>query len=104
MNKTLGAKRVTAAYEPALTKEDCIVDTPNVWSRLDELDVNLQALHEHILLLKDNLNGVLKETEDYPVPGPRTSNSALTSRVCAQSDFVDDITRIVVDLRGRLTV
>jgi hypothetical protein len=78
----------------------------NVWSRLDELDVCLQQLKEQVETLNYRLDGVQSsaEREQYPVPGPRTSNSNLESRICAQSDFVDDLTRYIEDIKRRLTV
>ena len=75
------------------------------WQFLDELDVSLQELKEQIDLMNNMLSGVLRpDYEDGPVPGPRVSSSNLTSRIAAQADFVDDLTRTICNIRDRLSV
>ena len=77
----------------------------NAWVLLDQLDVCLQELKEQIDIMNNMLAGVLTpDFEGNPVPGPRISSSNLTSRIAAQADFVDDLTRTISNIKGRLSV
>lgn len=77
----------------------------NAWFLLDQLDVSLQELKEHIDIMNNMLSGVLRPDYDSgPVPGPRASSSNLTSRIATQADFVDDLTRTICNIRDRLSV
>ena len=78
----------------------------SAWHRLDEIDNSLNILHSELKSLIDKLDGVLADCpdQDEPVPGPRKSNSNITSRLCNHADFIDDLVRKVIETQRRLTV
>lgn len=99
------AKKIPQTLNAAAYREECIVENiPNVWSRLDELDISLNDLKDQLDNLHGRLIGLMSIPQDYPVPGPRSYNSDITGRICQQLDFTDDLCRKVNDIRDRLTV
>ena len=106
MQKTYGSVLRSGLETPQTQCVKESITVHDVWSRLDELDATIQSVYDEVGDLNVKLNGVLRVEEDsiHPVPGPRAYSSPLESRVCAQADLVDDISRRLRDIRNRLTV
>lgn len=105
-NYTSPVREKYVAVDRAIPQpEPALVTNTTAWSLLDELDVSLQVLREQIEMMNNTLSGVLSpDFESGPCPGPRVSSSTLTSRIASQADFVDDLTRTIINIRERLSV
>ena len=110
MERTAGRtlkSQTTVAYDEPRMVPLAEVARCDVWTRLDELDVAIENTNQSILSLRNRLTGITNNVEydtNVPICGPRSSNSNLEGRICAQADFVEDLNRMVGDIIDRLTV
>lgn len=78
---------------------------PTAQDLLGDLDFAISVLNERVLELQKRLEPMLEEPRNpHPIPGPRVATSALTHRIAASADNIDEIMRKIVDIIDRTTL